>query len=362
MEDLEKLNNLIKLKKFWKNKKVFVTGHTGFKGSWLVLILNFLGARIAGYSLKPEFNPNLFTLAKVYKNLDQNTFADIRDYEKLENSINKFKPSIIIHMAAQPLVRDSYKRPKYTFEVNINGTLNLLNISKNTKSIRSGVIITSDKVYKNINHKKKIYNEHDKLGGLDPYSSSKSCAEFITNTYINSYFSYSNKYFATARAGNVIGGGDFSKDRIIPDFIKSLKKNKLSIRNPNAIRPWQHVFDPLVGYLMLAENLYNNDHNYTGAWNFGPSNQSNKKVLELVKSINKNFEQKIIIKIQPIVNFREEKILRLNSIKSKKLLNWKPKYNFNNSVKATCEWYKHFFNKQNMENFSKKQILDFFKI
>ena len=249
-------NNLIYLKKFWKEKKVFLTGHTGFKGSWFSILLNFLGAKVVGYSLKPEEKKNLFDLCRLNKIIYQSIIGDIRDYDKLKKSILKFKPDFIVHMAAQPLVRYSYDHPKYTYEVNTLGTVNVLNILNELNFIKSALIVTTDKVYFN-NNKKSYYHENDSLGGLDPYSSSKSCAELVVNSYNHSFLMKKNIYVATARAGNVIGGGDFSNDRILPDYFRSLssKKKNLFLRFPNSIRPWQFIIDPLYGYLLLLMKL-----------------------------------------------------------------------------------------------------------
>ena len=222
-------NKLKELKKFWKNKKVFLTGHTGFKGSWLCIFLDLLGAKIEGYSLKPDQKINLFDLAKVSELINNSVIGDIRDYTKLKKTISKFSPDFVIHMAAQPLVRDSYTNPKYTYEVNSLGTINVLNILNELNFIKSALIITTDKVYFN-NNEKNYYKENDRLGGFDPYSNSKSCAELAVNSYNHSFFFKKNIFVATARAGNVIGGGDFSKDRILPDYFRSLEKYNKFLR------------------------------------------------------------------------------------------------------------------------------------
>ena len=217
------MNNIVTLRKFWKGKKVFLTGHTGFKGSWFSLLLNLLGAKVAGYSLKPNTKLNLFDLAKLDRKIHTSIIGDIRDYDKLKKCIYKFSPDFIVHMAAQPLVRESYESPKYTYEVNTLGTVNILNILNELSFVKSALIITTDKVYFN-NNKKNYFKEDDLLGGLDPYSSSKACAELICNAYNNSFFENKKIFVATARAGNVIGGGDFSLDRILPDYFRSFKK------------------------------------------------------------------------------------------------------------------------------------------
>ena len=244
---------------FWNGKKVFVTGHTGFKGSWLCIFLKILGAKVTGYALKPKTNPSLFKLAKVDEILEKSIYADIRNYKRLIKEIKKSQANVIFHLAAQPLVRYSYIEPKETFETNILGTLNILESVRKIKKIKSTVIITSDKVYDTA--KIKIFKETDILGGYDPYSSSKVSCEHLFSSYIHSFFkNKSYQKLATVRAGNVIGGGDYSEDRLIPDILLSAKKvKKIVLRNPNAVRPWQHVLEPLNGYLILAEKLYKNE-------------------------------------------------------------------------------------------------------
>ena len=283
------INNFKNLNKFWKNKKVFLTGHTGFKGSWFCILLNLLGAKVAGYSLKPNTNLNLYDLAKLNKKIHKNIIGDIRDYNKLKKSIKDFSPDFVVHMAAQSLVRESYGSPKYTYEVNTLGTVNILNILNELRFIKSALIITTDKVYFN-NNKKNYYKENDFLGGLDPYSNSKSCAELAVNSYNRSFFKKKNIFVTTARAGNVIGGGDFSKDRILPDYFRSLLKNKkLILRSPNSIRPWQHVLDPLYGYLLLLMKLYKKQKLANSSFNFGPRKLNNQSVSNIINLINKDF-------------------------------------------------------------------------
>ena len=333
------MESLENLKKFYNKKKIFITGHTGFKGTWLCIILNYLNSNIYGYSLSPEKN-SLFNKSKIIKNLSSNTYADINNISELKKKIRLSKPEIIFHLAAQPLVIDSYKEPLKTFNTNIMGTGNLLECLRNTKSVKSVVIITTDKVYR-IKKKNKNYKELDELGGFDPYSMSKVGAEILTDSYIKSFFKNSklqNKV-STVRAGNVIGGGDFSKNRLVPDIINSINnKNKLKIRNPNHIRPWQHVLDPLIGYLILAKKQYknniNNDREH--AWNFGPNKDSFKKVIDVVKYIQQieNFNY-IFIKNK---KFHETNTLKLNSDKAKKKLNWSCQWNLLETLKKTIEW------------------------
>jgi CDP-glucose 4,6-dehydratase len=355
-------NNLKSLSKFWKGKKVFLTGHTGFKGSWFSIFLNLLGAKVAGYSLKPNVNPNLYDLAKLDKEIHKTIFGDIRDYSKLKNSIKKFSPDFIVHMAAQPLVRESYANPKYTYEVNTLGTVNILNILNELKFIKSALIITTDKVYLN-NNKKNYYKENDILEGFDPYSNSKSCAELVVNSYNRSFFEKKNIFVATARAGNVIGGGDFSKDRILPDYIRSLsKKKRLILRSPNSIRPWQHVIDPLYGYLLLLMKLYKKEAITSSGFNFGPKKSNNKSVNDVINLINRDFNNsvRVIKKVNSPNNYHESKILMLNSDKSKKILNWQTKYNLEQSIKLTSFWFKEFFAKKNILKLTQNQIINYF--
>jgi CDP-glucose 4,6-dehydratase len=355
-------NNLKSLSKFWKGKKVFLTGHTGFKGSWFSILLNLLGAKVVGYSLKPNANLNLYDLAKLHKEMHKNIFGDIRDYNKLKKTIKKFSPDFVVHMAAQPLVRESYISPKYTYEVNTLGTINILNILNELKFIKSALIITTDKVYLN-NNKKKYYKENDLLGGFDPYSNSKSCAELVVNSYRHSFLKKNNIFVATARAGNVIGGGDFSKDRILPDYFRALlKKNKLTLRSPSSTRPWQHVIDPLYGYLLLLMKLYKKEAITSSSFNFGPESSNNKSVNDVINLINKDFNNLVSVlkKVNNSMNYHESKILMLNSNKSKKILNWNTKYNLEQSIKLTSFWFKEFFAKKNILKLTQSQIINYF--
>ena len=357
------INNFLLLNKFWKNKRVFLTGHTGFKGSWLSIFLNLLGAEVKGYSLKPEQKVNLFDLANISNLISSSIIGDIRDYKKLKKTIFSFSPDFIIHMAAQPLVRNSYVNPKYTYEVNTLGTVNILNILNELNFIKAALIVTTDKVYFNDN-KTNYYKENDPLGGFDPYSNSKSCAELVVNSYNHSFFKKKNIFVATARAGNVIGGGDFSKDRIIPDYFRSLSKNrKLILRSPYSIRPWQHIIDPLYGYLLLLMKLYKKKKFINNSWNFGPDKSNNKSVNDVINLINQEFNNSVkVIKTNGSPNkFYESKVLMLNSDKSKKNLNWKAKYNLKESIKLIASWNKEFLAKKNILKISQKQIIDYFK-
>ena len=331
------MNNFKEYKKFWSNKKVFVTGHTGFKGTWLCIILNMLKANIHGYALKPEKN-SFFMKSNVSKFLKANIFADINNFKLLKKEIRKIKPSILIHLAAQPLVIDSFRYPKKTFETNIIGTLNVLEAARSINSLRSIIIVTTDKVYK-IKKTLRGYNENDQLWGIDPYSASKVGAEIVTHSYIKSFF-YNKKLnhkVATVRAGNVLGGGDASKDRIIPDIYRAIKyKRNLILRNPDHVRPWQHVIDPLMGYLKLAKIQYSNNKKLDYQWNFGPNKENFKKVIDVINFIKKR--NKFKYKIKKNLDIKETKVLKLNNINAKKKLGWRPVWDFKNTLIKVEEW------------------------
>ena len=355
--------SFLKLKNFWSKKKVFITGHTGFKGSWFSIFLNLLGAEIAGYSLRPGQSLNLFELGNLEKIFSKSTIGDIRDYNKLKKNILNFKPDFVVHMAAQPLVRDSYLNPKYTYEVNTFGTINILNILNELNFIKFALVVTTDKVYQN-NNNKIYYKENDRLEGADPYSNSKACAELAVKSYCESFFKKKLITVATARAGNVIGGGDFSKDRIIPDYFRSLSNNKkLFLRSPNSIRPWQFIVDPLYGYLLLMMKLFEKKEFTDYSWNFGPSKSNNRSVSHVVRLINNEFDNsvKIINKNATSKDFYESKVLMLNSKKSKKTLNWKVKYNLKDSIKLISLWHKQFLAKKDILKISQEQIYNYFK-
>jgi CDP-glucose 4,6-dehydratase len=328
-----------KISKFWKNKKILIVGHTGFKGSWLTILLHYLGAKVYGYSLKPEKNNFIFKKLHLNNLLEINCFGDINS-KKLKIFIKNVKPQIVINLAAQPLVRKSYTKPIKTYETNLMGAIKLLYACRNISSIKSILMITTDKVYKN-NEKNVSYKETDELGGFDPYSSSKAASEIAINSFQKSYFNKKNQAFiAIARAGNIIGGGDWSEDRLLPDIIKSYyNKKKLIIRFPNAIRPWQHVLEPLYGYLILCENLYKKKTNTIGAWNFGPDNKKIFTVRELIKEINLYKNLKIKIKINRKNRLHENKILKLDNNKAKNKLNWKPVLSSKEMISLTIDWY-----------------------
>lgn len=356
------LNNFNK--KFWNKKKVFITGHTGFKGSWLTIMLEYLGAEVFGYSLEPNTSPNLFSLTKLSSTINS-TIGDIRDLKHLKKSIKLADPDILFHLAAQPLVRYSYENPIETFETNVMGTVNILEVTKDT-NIKALVNITTDKVYENMEWIWP-YRETEKLGGYDPYSSSKACAELVTSAYRNSYFNDSNKNYitkiATARAGNVIGGGDWSKDRLIPDIIQAFnEKRKLIIRNPNSVRPWQHVLEPLSGYLMLAEKLYEFGDEFTGSWNFGPDENDCKTVEWIVEKMSYLWKKDVSYEIYKGDKPHEAINLKLDCSKSKDLLNWHPKLNLAQSIEHIVNFNHSLQKKQDVKKLCIQEIEKYFNL
>ena len=351
--------SLINLHKFWKNKKVFITGHTGFKGTWLSIFLNMFNAQIFGYSLKPE-KLSLFNQTKTFEFCKKNFYSDINNLKKLKKNLSQSKPEIVFHLAAQPLVSDSYSNPTSTFNTNILGTVNLLEATRNIKSIKSIVIITTDKVYK-INKSNKSYVENDEIGGKDPYSASKACTEIIVNSYIESFFKngFLKNKISTARSGNVLGGGDYSKNRLMPDILRAINHNKeLVIRSPEHVRPWQHVIEPIYGYVLLAQKQYQKKiTNPNHAWNFGPRKDNFIKVNQIIKKVKKIKKiKKIVIKKSKI---KETKILKLNSNKAMKNLRWKPKWSISQTIEKIIVW--NDLNKKNKETkkICEEQIVDY---
>ena len=327
---------------FWKGKKVLITGHTGFKGSWMSLFLAGLGARIYGYSLAPPTEPNLFTIANIREDLQDHQVADVRDFEKMSGYIQKIEPEIIFHMAAQPLVRDSYKIPIETYDINVMGTVKLLEAARMCKSVRVIVNITTDKVYEN-KEWEWPYRENDRLGGYDPYSNSKACSELVTSAYTSSYFNASEYdshgvAIATARAGNVIGGGDFATDRLVPDILRSfMNREMVSIRSPHAVRPWQHVLEPLSGYFMLAEALYQTGAEFNGSFNFGPGNDGFKPVSYIVNKLVELWPEKVSLETTSS-NLHEASILKLDYSKAKVRLNWQPRLSLDEALTWIIAW------------------------
>jgi CDP-glucose 4,6-dehydratase len=323
---------------FWKGKKVFLTGHTGFKGSWLSIWLNSMGAVVKGYGLKPATNPNLFTIAGI-EGLVESDINDIRDYSALCSSILKFAPDIVFHMAAQPLVRASYEKPLETYETNVMGTANLLEAVRQCSSVKAVVNITTDKCYEN-NEWVWGYKETDPMGGRDPYSSSKGCSELVTASYRESFLKGANIGVATARAGNVIGGGDWAEDRLIPDILRSFEASKpVIIRNPDATRPWQHVLEPLSGYLMLAEQLFINPGEFSEGWNFGPYDRD-------VRPVDWILDQMTTLwpgaswRLDQDDNPHEATLLKLDISKASAMLGWAPTWDLNVTLGRIVRWHK----------------------
>ena len=351
---------------FYKNRKVFITGHTGFKGSWLCLLLSQLGAHVYGYALSPPTSPAMYEVAKIGE-LITSYIGDIRDYDKLHKIMSQVEPEIVIHLAAQPLVRQSYINPRETYEVNVMGTVNLLEVAKHVKSIKAILNVTTDKCYEN-KEWHWGYRENEPMGGYDPYSNSKGCSELVTSSFRNSYFN-PLKYeihgvaLASARAGNVIGGGDWAEDRLIPDFFRSiLKGEKVKIRSPYAIRPWQHVLEPLSGYLELCKKLVLNGSYYASGWNFGPNDFDVQNVEWITKTIcdlwGGGAEYCIDENPQP----HEANYLKLDCSKAKTELGWYPRWNIDSTLQAIVEWNKSYISGENIRNVSIKQINKYFNL
>ena len=339
----------------YKDKKVFLTGHTGFKGSWLALWLTKLGAEVCGYSLEPNTTPSMFTELDIQNKIKKSIIGDILDYDKLEKEINDFQPEIIFHLAAQPLVRLSYSEPILTYKTNVIGSLNVLEAARNCSSVKAFVNVTTDKCYEN----KEInrgYREDEPMGGYDMYSSSKGCVEIMSSSFRRSFLQ--NGYaMATARAGNVIGGGDWALDRLIPDCVRFINTGeKIEIRNPVAVRPWQHVLEPLSGYLLLGEKLLEHGLHFADGFNFGPYEDSVLKVAEVAQKVVENYGKGEVV-VHKRDNLHEANLLMLNIEKAEKVLGWTPTYTANQAIRETVDWYKHFYAEDtDMYNFTLNQI------
>lgn len=349
---------------FWKGKRVFITGHTGFKGSWLSLWLQSLGANVTGYALNPPTNPNLFDLANVVSGM-KSVIGDISDLNLLQRVMRDVKPEIVIHLAAQSLVRYSYANPVETYATNVMGSVNLFEAVRNTNSVKAVVNVTSDKCYEN-REWLWSYRENEALGGHDPYSNSKGCAELVTAAYRASYFNPVRYHehgvaIASARAGNVIGGGDWARDRLIPDFIRAIMAGETAvIRSPNAIRPWQHVLEPLSGYLGLAEKLYSQGNAFTEAWNFGPNDRDAKSVEWIVKQFVMNWGDGANFKVDAsAANLHEAHFLKLDSSKARMSLGWEPRWNVNETIRRICAWYKAYLNGQDIKVYTLSEIAQY---
>ena len=343
---------------FYKGKKVLVTGHTGFKGSWLCKILVNAGAEVTGYSLTPPTNPNLFEISGIEKDINS-VIGDIRDLEKLMNTFKKYKPEIVFHLAAQPIVLEGYKEPAYTYETNVMGTVNILECVRKSSCVKSFLNVTTDKVYQN-NEWEWGYRENEKLDGFDPYSNSKSCSEIVTHGYKNSFFADGRTAISTARAGNVIGGGDFASDRIIPDCIRAAgKKETIIVRNPHSTRPYQHVLEPLYAYLMIASRQYE-DGKYAGYYNVGPDECDCITTGVLVNMFCENWGDNITWEDKFMGGPHEANFLKLDCSKIKTVFGWKPRWGVKIAIERTVEWSKCYLERNNIDECMNKQIREFF--
>lgn len=348
------------MKNVYRGKKVFLTGHTGFKGSWLALWLNLLGAKVCGYSLAPNTNPSMFYELGIENKIEKSIIGDILDEKLLNSAICDFEPDIVFHLAAQPLVRTSYKEPVLTYQTNVIGTLNLLIAANNCKSTQAFVNVTTDKCYEN-KELEKAFSEDSPLGGYDMYSSSKACSEILSSSFRNSYLKEEGKMaLATSRAGNVIAGGDWAQDRLIPDCIRAINDNKMiEIRNPNSIRPWQHVLDALYGYLLLGKKLLSEGKKFADAYNFGPDEAETLNVLDVAQNICRLYG-KGQIKEDKSKHPYEAKTLILSTAKAKETLGWTPIYTNIEAIEKTVLWYKNFYEKKcNMYDFTINQIKEY---
>lgn len=363
MEELAMISGSIQAN-FWQNKKVFLTGHTGFKGGWLSFWLSLMGAKVYGYALEPSSTPNLYECLGLKDLIESSTIADIRDISALRHAISLAQPDIVIHMAAQPLVRYSYTNPVETYAVNVMGTVHLLEVVRDVATVKAVVVVTTDKCYEN----KEWYwgyRETEAMGGHDPYSSSKGCAELVTAAYRKSFFSSNeagsqNVAVASARAGNVIGGGDWSSDRLLPDVLKALEEAKrVSVRNPNSIRPWQHVLEPLRGYLLLAQGLFERGLCLADSWNFGPVDSDARTVQDVVKITGKLWGQDEFWDLDSSTHPHEAHYLKLDISKANLELNWKPSLDLTQAIGLTVDWRKAYSSNINMQSFTQKQIEDY---
>ncbi|QMV12972.1 CDP-glucose 4,6-dehydratase [Vibrio spartinae] len=348
---------------FWKSKRVLITGNTGFKGSWLSLWLHDLGANVRGYSLSAPTSPSLFQEARIGDNIPTN-LCDIRDFDNIYRTIKEFRPEIIFHLAAQPLVRLSYTQPVETYSTNVMGTVHLFEAVRQVGGVKAVINITSDKCYEN---REWIwgYREDESLGGHDPYSNSKGCAELVTSSYRNSFFS-PERYaehgcaIASVRAGNVIGGGDWAQDRLIPDILNAFaEKSEVSIRNPNATRPWQHVLEPLSGYIRLAEFLYEKGSDFAEAWNFGPKDNDARPVKFLIERLAELWEDDVRWCIHEDAQYHEAHYLKLDCSKAKSRLGWQPIWDLDTTLEKIIQWHKAWLNHKDMKQYTLNEIREY---
>lgn len=345
---------------FWKNKRVFITGHTGFKGSWLSLWLQRHGALVTGYSVDVPTTPSLFGIARVADGM-QSMMGDIRDLDCLSSALSGFNPEIVFNMAAQSLVRDSYTNPVETYSTNVMGTVHVLEAARHCRNVRAVINVTSDKCYEN---REWLwgYRENEAMGGYDPYSSSKGCAELVTAAYRRSFFEVNEPNhpgiaLASVRAGNVIGGGDWAKDRLIPDIMRAVMEGRsVRIRRPRAVRPWQHVLEPLNGYLILAEKLWSKDSRYAEGWNFGPMDEDTRPVSWIIEKITSLWGEGARWEQDNAQHPHEANFLKLDSSKARTLLAWQPKLDLETAVTWVVDWYKGYHTKQDMRIFTDQQI------
>ena len=340
---------------FWRSKRVLITGHTGFKGSWLSLWLQSMGAQLQGIALTPPSTPALFNEANVAKDMEHQA-ADIRDYDKIKTLVAKFKPEVLIHLAAQPLVRLSYQQPVETYATNVMGTVHVMEAARHAGSVRAIVNITTDKCYEN-KEWAWGYREDESMGGHDPYSSSKGCAELVSSAYRKSFFKTEGIAMATARAGNVIGGGDWAIDRLVPDILRALERHQpVQIRNPRAIRPWQHVLEPLSGYLLLAERLYKNGQTDAEGWNFGPRDEDAQPVQWIVERLCETWGQGATWALQSGDHPYEANYLKLDISKAKQRLQWEPRWSLRHALEQITEWHRAWLSGDDMQAMCLQQI------
>jgi CDP-glucose 4,6-dehydratase len=347
---------------FWRKKRVFLTGHTGFKGSWLSMWLQSLHAQVIGYALAPPTQPNLFDLACLSKGMES-IQGDILNLESLGRAIREHQPEIVFHLAAQSLVRRSYEDPIGTYATNLLGTVHLLQAVRDIPSVRAIIIVTTDKCYENRGDQR-AYRETDRLGGADPYSDSKAAAELATAAFRKCFFSNQRHEpsvgLASARAGNVIGGGDWGIDRLIPDLVRAvIENNTLLVRNPLAVRPWQHVLEPLSGYLLLAEHLWQRPEEFSESWNFGPDEQGTVSVATILDSVREIWGAEMRWRVDDISHPEEARYLRLDCTKARTKLGWKPLWNLHSALEATVQWYKAYQTRQELREMAESQILSY---
>jgi CDP-glucose 4,6-dehydratase len=343
---------------FWQGKKVFLTGHTGFKGGWLALWLNSLGAKVYGYALNPPTSPNFFGVANVAESLADSTIADIRDASSLEKAMISAQPDIVFHLAAQPLVRYSYTDPVETYATNVMGTVNLFEAVRKTPTVRAVINITTDKCYEN-KESMRPYSEDDAMGGYDPYSSSKGCSELVTAAYRRSFLAGAGIAVASARAGNVIGGGDWAEDRLIPDFLRAMDSNQtLTIRSPNAIRPWQHVLEPLAGYLLLAERLCMQGELFAQGWNFGPADEDAQTVAWILDKLA-SITPDATWQLDKTPQLHEANYLKLDNSKARNQLGWQPRWSLEVALNKIMDWHQTWHAGGDMRAYSLAQINEY---